>query len=145
MMTSRTFRASALAGLVVVAAVALGARWARPGSKESCALDGLKVEPAYRVEVIDERGESHAFCCPACARLWLEGRRAPPRAVRVTDEATGEQIDAASACYVRSTVVTAPGTENRVHVFRDRADAERHAGAFGGLVLPGAAAPFGVR
>jgi nitrous oxide reductase accessory protein NosL len=87
------------------------------------------------VEVIDHGGKRLEFCCPACARIWMRRQPEPPRSVTVTDEASGELIDAAAACYVRSAVVTTPGTGNRVHVFRNRADAAKHAERFGGHVL----------
>jgi len=140
MVARRTFWLSTLAGLVVVVGLAAAAQWARHGTQEGCALDGSRIDPIYRVDIVDDRGESHAFCCPTCARLWLARRPDPPRAITVTDEASGERIDAAGAYYVRSAVVTRPTTGNRVHVFRSRADAEKHAEAFGGVVLP--EAPF---
>jgi hypothetical protein len=121
--------------MVVVAALAFVGSWARrPGP--GCALDGVKIDPAYRVEVVDAAGARHAFCCPACAALWLEHQSSSPRAILVTDETSGESIDAADAWYVRSRVVTTPATGNRVHAFRNRADAERHAEKNGGTVLP---------
>ena len=59
-----------------------------------------------------------------------------------SDEVSGEPVDARSAHYVRSDVVTTPATGNRVHVFRRRVDAERHAALFAGTVLTGAERPF---
>jgi hypothetical protein len=107
-----------------------------------CALDGAKIDPAYRVEVVDADGQTHAFCCVRCAEIWLRHRAAPPRAVRVTDEVSGEPVDAASAWFVRSSVVTRPATGNRVHAFRSRADAEKHAATFAGVVLEPAQRPL---
>jgi nitrous oxide reductase accessory protein NosL len=43
---------------------------------------------------------------------------------------------------VRSSVVTTPATANRVHAFRSRADAEKHADKHGGTVLSEAEMPF---
>jgi len=65
-----------------------------------------------------------------------------PRSVRVTDEASGKLIDAGDAHYVRSSVVTNPATGNRVHAFRNRADAEKHADIHGGTVLSESERPF---
>src|SRR5262249_36785541 len=65
-----------------------------------------------------------------------------PRAVYVTDEASGAEIDSGSAFFVRSAVVTNPVTRNRVHTFRDRADAEDHARAYEGEALTGVRRPF---
>ena len=68
-------------------------------------------------------------------RLWIERHKPErPRAVHVTDEASGEMFDADQAIYVRSFVVTTPITQNRIHVFRNSADAEKHAEKFGGIV-----------
>jgi hypothetical protein len=142
MVARRTFWVSILVGLAVVVSLAVAAQWARHDSQEGCALDGSKIDPVYRIEILDDRGESHAFCCPTCARLWLRRQSAPPRAITVTDEASGERIDAGAAYYVRSAVVTRPTTGNRIHVFRNRADAEKHAEAFAGVVLSEAEGPF---
>jgi hypothetical protein len=39
-------------------------------------------------------------------------------------------------------VVTQQTTGNRVHVFRHRIDAEKHAALFGGILLPESERPF---
>jgi hypothetical protein len=74
--------------------------------------------------------------------MWLARQGARPREVYVTDEASGAEIDAASAYFVRSLVVTTPTTGNRVHAFRDRADAERHAEVAHGTLLNGTERPL---
>jgi hypothetical protein len=122
------------AGLAAAAALPLVGFWLRRDAAPGCALDGAKIDPAYRVEVIDGRGRPHALCCLRCAEIWLKSQPTP-QAILVTDEASGERIDARDAWYVRSSVVTTPATGNRVHVFRSRADAEKHADEFGGTVL----------
>jgi len=142
MSTHRTYWLSALAGLAVVVTLALVAHWARGRPAQGCALDGAKIDPVYRVEIVDGQGQGHDFCCLVCARLWLDRQTTRPQAIRVTDEASGETIDAATAFFVRSSVVTRPTTGNRVHVFRNRSDAEKHADLFGGFVLPEAEGPF---
>jgi hypothetical protein len=142
MRTRGTFWACTLVGLVAVAGLALLGRWARGRPGDGCDLDGSKIDPVYRVDVVDGRGDAHQFCCLTCARMWLDRQSAPPRAITVTDEASGEQLPAGAACYVRSSVVTRPTTGNRIHVFRNRADAEKHAEAFGGYVLSEAEGPF---
>lgn len=58
-------------------------------------------------------------------------------------ERTGREIDAASAWYVRSLVVTTPTTGNRIHVFRTFQDARNHAAKSRGTLLRGQARPFG--
>jgi hypothetical protein len=142
MVAHKAFWLTTLLGLAAVAAVALAGAWVRSRSSGGCALDGAAIDPIYRVEIIDGRGETHAFCCLNCARLWLTRQPAPPRSILATDETSGQPIDAASAYFVRSLVVTRPTTGNRVHAFRNRADAERHAEQFGGVVLSEAESPF---
>jgi hypothetical protein len=142
MMARRTFWGSTLAGLVVVASLAAVGHWARGHPAGGCALDGSPIDPVYRVAIVDARGNSHEFCCLTCARMWLDRQSTPPRAVTVTDETSGERIDAAAAYYVRSAVVTRAATGNRIHVFRNRADAEKHADACAGYVLSEAEGPF---
>jgi hypothetical protein len=128
--------------LAVVIGLPVAGWWARRTTAAGCALDGLPINPAYRVEVADADGRTYAFCCPRCAAIWLSRLPSPPRAVTVTDEAGGEPVDADAAWYVRSSVVTVPATGNRVHAFRDRADAERHAERFLGTVLPAPDTPY---
>jgi hypothetical protein len=129
-------------GLVVVVGLPLAGHWARRHPAESCALDGVTIPPLYRVEVVDVRGYPHAFCCVRCAEMWLENAHGEPRAITVTDEASGQAVDADRAWFVRSSVVTMPTTGNRIHAFRNRADAERHADLHLGTVLSDAEKPF---
>ena len=127
-----------LAGLAVIAGLPLLGFWARRDAAPRCALDGVKLDPHYQVQVIDVAGEARGFCCPRCAALWIERQSSPCLAVRVTDELSGEWVDASAAYFVRSLVVTTAANGNRIHVFRDRAHAER----FGGKVLEGLETPL---
>ena len=131
-----------VAGLLVVVGLPLAGKWARRHAPPRCARDGLPIEASYRVRVEVRGGESLEFCCVECAVRWHEHQSERP-AVYVTDEAGGGEIDARSAHFVRSMVVTNPVTGNRVHAFRDRAAAEEHARIFHGRVLRGADRPFG--
>jgi hypothetical protein len=131
-----------LAGLLVVVGLPLAGWWGRRGAAPRCELDGLTIEPLYRVRVVDRAGASHRFCCVRCAARWLGRQGDRPRAVYVTDEASGAEVDAGSAFFVRSAVVTNAVTRNRVHAFRDRAAAEEHARAYGGETLTGVQRPF---
>ena len=125
-----------LLGLVVVIGLPLAGWQARRTARSGCTLDGTTIDPAYRVEVVEDDGHAYDFCCPRCAVIWLGQQPTPPAAIKVTDETSGALIDASVAWYVRSSIVTVPNTGNRLHAFRDRADAERHAGSFQGAVLP---------
>jgi hypothetical protein len=130
-----------LAGLLVVG-LPLAGKWARRNQPPRCTLDGLAIEAAYRARVVDRSGKSHSFCCIGCAARWLERQPDPPAAVYVTDEAGGGEVEAASATFVRSTVVTSPITRNHIHAFRHADDAEKHALDFDGWVLPAHERPF---
>jgi hypothetical protein len=131
-----------LAAVAVVVGLPLAGHWLRRADPTGCALDGAAIPAAYRVEVVDGQGRTHAFCCVRCAQLWLESAPESPRAITVTDEAGGGPLDATTAHYVRSWVLTMPATGNRIHVFATRRQAQEHAAAFAGTVLAGSEGPF---
>ena|SRR5437588_8917805 len=133
-MTAATRWPLVLAGLLIVFGLPLAGTLARRTAGPRCAFDGAPIEPLYRVRIVDAEGGERTFCCLHCAGLW-RGHRPRPRAMFVTDEATGAEIPATSAWFVRSRVVTMPHTQNRVHIFGSQADAQRHADAAGGLML----------
>src|SRR5262245_48229715 len=140
-MTRIRWRAVLIVGtLVLVVGLPLAGWWARRDAGPKCAFDGLPIEPHYRVVIIDARGKQSDFCCVRCAERWLEQRT--PAEVLVADESTGELIDARSAWFVRSNVMTNPVTRNRVHAFRDRTTAKKHADAFAGDLLKGTDRPL---
>jgi hypothetical protein len=145
MSTRASYWIAGLLGLLVVVGLPLAGHWARRPPERRCALDGGPLEPHYRVRVVDAEGSACEFCCIRCAEIWLGRQRQPPQAVYVTDEASGQEVEVASAYFVRSLVVTTPTTGNRIHAFRHRADAEKHAAAFGGRVLQGPERPFAAR
>jgi hypothetical protein len=130
-----------LLGLVVLILPVAG-RYLRRGGPPRCALDGIPIDPVYRVRVVEDGGAAHDFCCPHCAELWLKQQGRPPRSITVTDESTHEPLDAAAASYARSMVVTQQANGNRIHVFGRRADAEKHAETFSGIVLGKSMRPF---
>jgi hypothetical protein len=131
-----------LAVLVVAVGLAVLGTSIRRRLPGRCALDGDRIEPLYRVRVVDEAGVSQEFCCIRCAQLWLKSRRGQPVVIYVTDEASGQEIDGQGAFYVRSSVVTKATTGNRIHAFGDQEEAERHAAAARGRILNGQDRPF---
>jgi hypothetical protein len=131
-----------IAGLMLVVGLPLAGWWARRQAPPRCSLDGLAIEPLYRVRVVDQEGGSHLFCCVRCAVRWLSRQPERPAGIYVTDEVSREEIDAASACFVESAVVTNPVTGNRTHVFRSQADAEEHARLYAGWHVTGTERPF---
>jgi len=118
--------------------------WLRHAPSDHCALDGAAIVPCYGVRIEDAAGRRLDFCCIKCAEMWLERQSTPVRSIRVTDESTGVELDVEKAFFVRSLVVTMPTTGNRIHVFRDRADAEHHAEKCRGTILNGNERPFAI-
>ena len=140
---SRAQWITGLIGLLLAAALPGIGHLARRVPAGRCALDGVAIEPLYRVRVVDGAGGSHIFCGIRCARRWIDRQGERPRTVYVTDEAGGAEVDAGSAFFVQSGVLTNPITGNHIHVFRDRERAEEHARSFRGVLLTGANRPFG--
>jgi hypothetical protein len=116
--------------------------WLRHSSRDRCELDGAALVQCYSVYINDTAGRTHSFCCLRCAESWAEQQSREIKSVRVTDELTGEVFDVDDVFYVRSLVSTNPATGNRIHVFRRRDDAERHAETCRGTILTGDERPF---
>jgi len=138
-------KATATAALIVLALAVLLpviGTWVRRIPQSRCALDGAEIEPSYRVRIDDAEGRTHLFCCIRCCEMWLAQQAALPRRIWVTDESSGEEIDARLAVFVRSVVVTSPTTGDRIHAFKDRLQAERHAKSCWGAVLSDKDKPF---
>jgi hypothetical protein len=133
---------TAAIGLALVVGLAVAGSVIRHRNRSGCALDGMAIDPLLRVRVVDSSQQSHDFCCIRCAQLWLEHQAQEPLGIYVTDEKSGKEIEAGQAFFVRSRVATVAATENRVHAFADRADAERHAQLHGGSLLTAAERPF---
>jgi hypothetical protein len=128
--------------VAVLAALPLVGYWARIDAQPSCAFDGSHIDPLYQVRVVDADGRDREFCCVGCAEHWLQQETRTPQAIVVTDEISGETLDAAAAVFVRSLVVTQRTTGNRIHAFRSARDAEHHARYAHGQVLDGSERPF---
>jgi hypothetical protein len=126
-----------LAGLVLAIGLPVAANWLRRSPEPRCDLDGVAIDPAYQVRVMDAEGRERRFCCIRCAELWLKHQAHAPREIWVTDEVSGQEIDARSAWFARSLVITNPVTGNRIHAFRSRPDAEKHVQTSGTLLVDG--------
>jgi len=100
-----------------------------------CALDAIKIEPIYQVDITPADGKTLKFCCIGCARKWLAGNKGKVEYITVTDEVTGKRIDSSIAYFVESSIVTNQSTGNRIHAFSEKADAEKHAKEFGGTII----------
>jgi hypothetical protein len=137
-------RAAFVLGLAALAALPAVGRAARGRGAERCALDGVAVAASRRVRVVDAPGGVRSFCCVDCASTWAAASAARPRDVLVTDEASGAEVRAEDAWFVRSSVVSCPETGCAIHVFADRSAAERNAESFRGVLLTGDERPFRV-
>ena len=136
-----TIRIVLVSFLLIVGVPVVGS-WARRNQAPRCTLDGQEIVPTFAVRVTDRAGTSHRFCCIRCAERWLDRNDVRSATVVVTDEVTGTELDARAAVFVRSRVVTNRITENRVHAFRDMADAVAHTREFGGRILGPDERPF---
>lgn len=138
----RTTIAIGLIGLIVAIGLPIAGKAMRQHAGPRCGHDGLRIERAYAVQVVDMEGKTRDFCCVHCAVQWLQESEQQPQAVLVTDEETGNPIDVKDAIFVRSSVATNPINRNRVHAFAGQADAEAHARAYGGWILESDERPF---
>lgn len=130
------------AGLAATAALPFAARALRGPPGPRCASDGVPLAGAPVVRVTGEGGAESAFCCVGCAEAWLRATPGAPARVTVTDAATGAEVDAGSAWFVRSSVVAQPATGDRIHAFAKKEDAIQHAESYRGTVLSGKESPF---
>ena len=121
--------------IVIFLLVALATSFMKRSGGDKCALDAIKIEPIYQVDVTPTEGKTLKFCCIECSKKFLAANRGKVNAVTVTDEVTGKRIDASIAFFVESSIVTNQSTGNRVHVFAEKADAEKHAKDFSGVII----------
>jgi hypothetical protein len=130
-------------GLILIAVgLPVVGRLARQKEGHRCALDGVAIEPIYRVRIVDDHNQSHEFCCVKCAQMWQTAHGGHPSAILVTDETSGQEIPSAQAYFAISSVITRPTTGNRIHAFGWEADAQKHAETFWGRVLRAEDRPF---
>jgi hypothetical protein len=126
-------------------ALPIGARWARQHAGVRCAWDGNQIDAAFQVRIVSTPDSERRFCCIRCADDWLKERPKTAMEAYVRDEISGAELPVERALFVRSSVVTNPTTDNRIHVFRDRQSAERHAATASGILLSGEERPLSIR
>ena len=116
---------------VAVLACSLYSRWdVYHAGAGRCSLDGNRLTPIYRVDLMLGGRIETSFCCIRCAREWPD---VPPGAYwQLRDEATGRILDATRGCFVESSVVTIPSRQDRTHVFSDWVDARNHMADYDG-------------
>lgn len=111
--------------------LSLYSRWhVYAASTGRCSLDGNRIVPTYRVDLMLDGHAIDSFCCVKCAVEWPD---VPDAGYwRVRDEVTGKTLDADRACFVESSVVTVPSRQDQTHVFKSWTDALSHVTAFDG-------------
>ena len=116
--------------------LALGVTLSAQGSGAAvCALDLVVLKPIYQVDATMVDGSRVSFCNSTCAWTYLEQSATPVVAVTVYDEESGESLEAGAAFYVESEVYTHRESSNRIHVFGNRSDAERHGEMYQGRLM----------
>ena len=133
---------AAVAGRVTGSALPVVGQAMRADARPRCRWDGRVIDTLFRVRVHDTTGGDSGFCDVGCARSWVSRHPSSERTIHVTDEDSGEMLDAEHAFFVRSSIVTNPITGNRWHVFRDRDRADQHARESRGRLMLGADHPF---
>ncbi len=118
--------------ILLVISLALGCQGERKSVEGRCDYDGAKIEPIYAVYFIFQDSIEKKYCSIACASLSFPQLKSRIKEVMVVDERSGTKIQAAQALYVESEVVTVPHVKNRIHVFANREDAEKHLKRFDG-------------
>src|SRR5262245_13594375 len=63
---------SVLAGVALAIGLPLAGWLVRQGGPPRCAYDGQRIEPRYRVRIVDRNNHGHVFCCVRCATRWVE-------------------------------------------------------------------------
>ena len=128
--------------MAIIAALPVIGHLVRARGAPRCSLDGVPISPIYGARTVEQDGCSDRFCCIRCVELWLSRRALWPQAIYVTDEVSGQEVDSALAYFVRSSSITTPTTGNRIHVFREKSHADKHASLARGSVLVGPDRPF---
>lgn len=100
-----------------------------------CSLDGSRIQPLYEVIIVLRDKSIRRFSSIISARIWFRENSNQVSTILVTDEATGEKIDARQGFYVESKVITTPHTRNKIHVFGQREAAKLHALEFRGKLV----------
>ncbi|GAB6061821.1 hypothetical protein JCM30394_05500 [Deferrisoma palaeochoriense] len=121
--------------LVFLAAVAFGfgsGLQDRPDGPR-CMRCGAASNTIGRVQFLLPDGTRQVFCSIPCALAvpLPAGAR-----VRVTDEATGDEVDADAAFFVESEAVSVAHNRTRIHAFARTTDASAHVRAHQGRWVP---------
>ena len=134
---AKEMRRSPFIGAFIIAAIiaALGVISQHRHSPIRCCLDGSRIEPMHEVTIIQRDKSPSKLSCVLSARIWLRENSERVSSIWVTDEITGEKIEAEDAYYVVSEVITTPHTGNKIHVFGQKRAAKLHAREFNGKLI----------
>ncbi|MBI4848571.1 MAG: hypothetical protein HY808_08380 [Nitrospirae bacterium] len=97
-----------------------------------CHYDGENIMPVYEVDIEQKDRGVLKFCSVYCALEWFKRNNTKSAFVTVTDELTGEKLDASLAFFVESDVISVAATRNRMHVFKDKHHAQAHGKQYNG-------------
>ncbi len=122
--------------LIVIGAIAAIGGFMRGHMAARCDYDGTQIQPIYEVNFELEDGSTKRFCCIVCALMDLKDEEKRLKYITMVDEVSGKKIDDSLAFFVESDVITIPHVKNRIHVFAEKGDAERHARQFNGKLIP---------
>jgi len=115
---------------LIITMLALGCK--KSDAPGRCDYDGAKIEPLYAVYFTLQDGTERKFCSIICASMSFRELERQIKEVMVVDEASEKKINASQAFFVESEVITTLHVKNRIHVFSNREDAERHLKRFSG-------------
>ncbi len=109
-------------------------------SAQRCAYDGAKIDSLYEVQFLMKGGEVLRFCSIACALQALEQRKEGIGLIMVTDEVSGQKVDAEKTFFVESKVISVPHVKSNVHAFASEEASQRHQNQYQGKSISN---PFG--
>jgi hypothetical protein len=125
-------RRVALFFIFVIIFLTLSCQRERKSVASLCDYDGAKIEPLYAVHFTLQDSKEKKFCSIVCASMSYSELKKKVKEVMVVDEVSEKKISASQAFFVESEVITTLHVKNRIHVFSNRRDAERHLKRFNG-------------
>ena len=89
------------------------------GAIEKCAMCGIRINPINESEIHFKDGVVKKYCCIHCASMVYYIKKADVDFVLVTDEQSGEKVNAlGDALYIKSNILACEPCGIKVHVFR---------------------------
>lgn len=107
----------------------------RPDAR--CAVDSTPIYPITEITIESIKGETVQFCSVCCAQTWLSENQNDGMSITVTDEVSGEKLDASLAFWVVSESYSRRESGCKIHAFKEQAEAARHILQYNGSELSG--------